>query len=125
MNKRVQERMFTFTVLVDKMVGGSSLGDKSTKQISLKGYLKEELKVVTDSLGKEVTSSAQVYLSGVDMSQVDYKDKISVGLTKTQRRADGDDKEAFQPILVDKSLIRRDVFYRPNNEPDVGVLYLP
>ncbi len=125
MNKRVQERMFTFTVLVDKMVGGSSLGDKSTKQISLKGYLKEELKVVTDSLGKEVTSSAQVYLSGVDMSQVDYKDKISVGLTKTQQNDDGEDEEVFQPILVDKSLIRRDVFYRPNNEPDVGVLYLP
>lgn len=125
MNKRVQERMFTFTVLINKMIGGSSLGDKSTKQLSLKGYLKEELKVVTDSLGKEVTSSAQVYLSGGDMSQVDYKDKISVGLTKIQQNDDGEDEEVFQPILVDKSLIRRDVFYRPNNEPDVGVLYLP
>lgn len=125
MNKLVQKKMFTFTVLVDKMVGGSSLGDKSMQQISLKGYLKEELKIVTDSLGKEVTSSAQVYLSGIDMSQVDYKDKISVGLTKIQQNVNGDTKEIFQPILVDKALIRRDVFYRPNNEPDVGVLYLP
>ena len=125
MNKRVQEKMFTFTVYVDRMMGSNSLGDKTTERIKLKGYLKEAMKIVTDSLGKEVTSSAQVYLSGADMSQVDYKDKISVGLTKTEQNAEGKSIEVFIPILTDKELIRRDVFYRPNNEPDVGVLYLP
>ena len=125
MNKRVQEKMFTFTVYVDRMIGSNSLGDKTTERIKLRGYLKEAMKIVTDSLGKEVTSSAQVYLSGADMSQVDYKDKISVGLTKTEQDAEGNSIEVFIPILTDKELIRRDVFYRPNNEPDVGVLYLP
>lgn len=125
MNKRVQEKMFTFTVYVDRMIGSNSLGDKTTERIKLRGYLKEAMKIVTDSLGKEVTSSAQVYLSGADMSQVDYKDKISVGLTKTEQNAEGKSIEVFIPILTDKELIRRDVFYRPNNEPDVGVLYLP
>lgn len=125
MNKRIQEKMFTFTVNVDRMSSSNSLGDKVTKRVTLKGYLKEEMKIVTDSLGKEVTSSAQVYLSGADMSQVDYKDKISVGLTKTEQKENNDPVEVFQPILSDKEIIRRDVFYRPNSEPDVGVLYLP
>lgn len=125
MNKRVQEKMFTFTVNVDRMSSSNSLGDKVTTRVTLKGYLKEEMKIVTDSLGKEVTSSAQVYLSGADMSQVDYKDKISVGLTKTEQKENNDPVEVFQPILSDKEIIRREVFYRPNNEPDVGVLYLP
>ena len=125
MNKRVQEKMFTFTVNVDRMSSSNSLGDKVTKRVTLKGYLKEEMKIVTDSLGKEVTSSAQVYLSGADMSQVDYKDKISVGLTKTEQKENNDPVEVFQAILSDKEIIRRDVFYRPNSEPDVGVLYLP
>lgn len=125
MNKRVQEKMFTFTVNVDRMSSSNSLGDKVTTRVTLKGYLKEEMKIVTDNLGKEVTSSAQVYLSGADMSQVDYKDKISVGLTKTEQKENNDPVEVFQPILTDKEIIRREVFYRPNNEPDVGVLYLP
>ena len=125
MNKRIQEKMFTFTVNVDRMSSSNSLGDKVTKRVILKGYLKEEMKIVTDSLGKEVTSSAQVYLSGADMSQVDYKDKISVGLTKTEQKENNEPVEVFQAILSDKEIIRRDVFYRPNNEPDVGVLYLP
>ena len=125
MNKRVQAKMFTFTVNVDRMSSSNSLGDKVTTRVTLKGYLKEEMKIVTDSLGKEVTSSAQVYLSGADMSQVDYKDKISVGLTKTEQKENNDPVEVFQAILSDKEIIRRDVFYRPNNEPDVGVLYLP
>lgn len=125
MNKRVQAKMFTFTVNVDRMSSSNSLGDKVTTRVTLKGYLKEEMKIVTDSLGKEVTSSAQVYLSGADMSQVDYKDKISVGLTKTEQKENNDPVEVFQPILADKEIIRREVFYRPNNEPDVGVLYLP
>ena len=125
MNKRIQEKMFTFTVNVDRMSSSNSLGDKVTKRVTLKGYLKEEMKIVTDSLGKEVTSSAQVYLSGADMSQVDYKDKISVGLTKTEQKENNEPVEVFQAILSDKEIIRRDVFYRPNNEPDVGVLYLP
>lgn len=125
MNKRVQAKMFTFTVNVDRMSSSNSLGDKVTTRVTLKGYLKEEMKIVTDSLGKEVTSSAQVYLSGADMSQVDYKDKISVGLTKTEQKENNDPVEVFQPILSNKEIIRREVFYRPNNEPDVGVLYLP
>lgn len=125
MNKRVQAKMFTFTVNVDRMSSSNSLGDKVTTRVTLKGYLKEEMKIVTDSLGKEVTSSAQVYLSGADMSQVDYKDKISVGLTKTEQKENNEPVEVFQPILSDKEIIRREVFYRPNNEPDVGVLYLP
>ena len=125
MNKRVQEHMFTFTIHVDKVKGTNSLGDKITERIILKGYLKEEMKIVTDTLGKEITSSAQVYLSGADMSKVDYKDIISIGLTKTEQDDNNEPIEVFQSLLQNKEIIRRDVFYRPNNEPDVGVLYLP
>lgn len=125
MNKRVQERMFTFTINVDKVKGTNSLGDKITERIILKGYLKEEMKIVTDTLGKEITSSAQVYLSGADMSKVDYKDIISIGLTKIEQNDNNEPIEVFQSLLQNKEIIRRDVFYRPNNEPDVGVLYLP
>ena len=125
MNKIVKERMFTFELHVFKMCGASSLGDKTTKVITLNCYLKEEMKIVTDSLGKEVSSSAQVYLVGEDMSQIDSKDTVTVGIL--QNKKDDQDKEilTFVPILSDKQIIRRDVFYKPNSQPDVGVIYLP
>lgn len=122
MNERVKQKMFTFDVHLSRMVGGSSLGDKEYDIIVIKGYLKEEMKIVTYGLGKEVTSSAQVYIDGKDMSKVDAKDLVSVGITKASEQPEGDSD--FIPILSDRQILRRDNFYLPKSEADVGVIYL-
>ena len=76
MNEQVKKKMFTFEIHLSRMKGGSSLGDKNYETIIITGYLKEEMKIVTYGLGKEVTSSAQVYIDGADMSKVDAKDLV-------------------------------------------------
>ena len=122
MNEQVKKKMFTFEIRLSRMTSGSSLGDKQYDIISLKGYLKEEMKIVTYGLGKEVTSSAQIYIDGADMSKVDAKDLVTVGIKKASETMEGE--LDFIPILSDRQILRRDNFYRPNNTPDVGVIYL-
>ena len=121
MNDKIKKKMFTFEIHLSRMKGGSSLGDKQYEQIIISGYLKEEMKIVTYGLGKEVTSSAQVYIDGADMSKVDAKDLVTVGVSKP---SEIEGEFGFTPILVDRQILRRDNFYRPNNTPDVGVIYL-
>lgn len=121
MNEQVKKKMFTFEVRLSRMRGGSSLGDKNYETIVLQGYLKEEMKIVTYGLGKEVTSSAQVYIDGADMSKVDAKDLVTVGVNNSSNNGQTNE---FIPILKDRQILRRDNFYRPNNVPDVGVIYL-
>lgn len=120
MNEQVKKKMFTFEIHLSRMISGSSLGDKKYDLIILSGYLKEEMKIVTYGLGKEVTSSAQVYIDGADMAKIDAKDLVTVGINKKSET--GEDE--FFPILSDRQILRRDNFYRPNNVPDVGVVYL-
>lgn len=122
MNEQVKKKMFTFEIHLSRMTGGSSLGDKKYENIIINGYLKEEMKIVTYGLGKEVTSSAQVYIDGADMSKVDAKDLVTVGIKKTSGTEQGE--VDFVPILTDRQILRRDNFYKPNNTPDVGVIYL-
>jgi hypothetical protein len=121
MNEQVKKKMFTFEVRLSRMLGGSSLGDKNYETIVLSGYLKEEMRIVTYGLGKEVTSSAQVYIDGVDMPKVDAKDLVTVGVNLPSGK---DGALEFTPILKDRQILRRDNFYRPNNVPDVGVIFL-
>lgn len=121
MNERVKEKMFTFEVHLSRMTGGSSLGDKKYEIITIPGYLKEEMKIVTYGLGKEVTSSAQIYIDGNDMAKVDAKDLVTVGINK---KKDKDGELEFIEILKDRQILRRDNFYKPNNVADVGVIYL-
>ena len=120
MNKKVQKKMFTFVVQFARTKGTSSLGDKITETIIVPGYLMESLKVASYDLGKEVMSSAQVYIAGVDMCKVDPKDLVTVGIM--QKTESGE--ETFKPILTDRQILRRDNYYRPGNIPDVGVIYL-
>lgn len=122
MNEQVKKKMFTFEIHLSRMQGGSSLGDKNYDTIIIAGYLKEEMKIVTYGLGKEVTSSAQVYIDGADMSKVDAKDLVTVGIKKASETTEGEFD--FVPLLTDRQILRRDNFYRPNNTPDVGVIYL-
>lgn len=121
MNAQVKKKMFTFVVQLNRMIGGSSLGDKKYETITIMGYLKEEMKIVTYGLGKEVTSSAQIYVDGKDMSKVDAKDIVTVGI---QEKNEETDELEFKPILSDRQILRRDNFYKPNNVSDVGVIYL-
>lgn len=122
MNEQVKKRMFTFEIRLSRMKSGSSLGDKKYDTITIAGYLKEEMKIVTYGLGKEVTSSAQVYIDGADMSKVDAKDLVTVGIKKASATVEGEID--FIPLLEDRQILRRDNFYKPNNVPDVGVIYL-
>lgn len=116
MNDRVKKKLFTFEVRLSRMTGSSSLGDKTYDTISIKGYLKEELKVVSYSLGKEITSSAQVYIDGKDMSKVDAKDLVTAGIVTSE--------DVFIPLVKDRQILKRENFYRPNSTPEVGVIYL-
>ena len=120
MNNKVKTRMFTFTVQLKRMVGASSLGDKEYDIITISGYLMESLKVASYNLGKEVMSSAQVYIPGEEMIKVDEKDLVSVGTMQSTESG----VETFVPILSERQILRRDNFYRPDNSPDVGVIYL-
>lgn len=118
--------MFTFEIQLSRMISGSSLGDKNYDTIVINGYLKEEMKIVTYGLGKEVTSSAQLYIDGIDMAKVDAKDLVTVGVRSKAAEPDPvtGDETVFTPILTDRQILRRDNFYRPNSVPDVGVIYL-
>ena len=120
MNKKVEERMFTFTVQLHRMKGTSSLGDKQFEVITVPGYLVENMTVASYSLGKEVMSSAQIYIPGREMVKVDSKDIVSVGTMQTTESGE----ETFVPILAERQILRRDNYYRPGNTPDVGVIYL-
>ena len=130
MNEKVKKKMFTFEIRLSRMKSGSSLGDKNFDIITIAGYLKEEMNIITYGLGKEVTSSAQVYIDGADMSKVDAKDLVTVGIRKkVEHNEDSENSDEiieteFVPILSDRQILRRDNFYRPNNVPDVGVIYL-
>lgn len=121
MNARIKKRMFTFKIHLYRTKGASSLGDKTQEIIVLPCYLKEEMKVISNDLGKEVTSSAQVYIDGADMSKVDTKDSVTVGFDKP---TDVPGEFVFVPILQERRILKRESFYRPNNVPDVGVIYL-
>lgn len=120
MNNKVKTKMFTFTVQLRRMLGASSLGDKEYDIITIPGYLMESLKVASYNLGKEVMSSAQVYIPGEEMAKVDEKDLVSVGTMQITESG----VETFVPILSERQILRRDNFYRPGNAPDVGVIYL-
>lgn len=119
MNKQVEDRMFTFTVRLQRVIGASSLGDEQYEIITIPGYLMESLKVASYDLGKEIMSSAQVYIPGKEMAKVDPKDLVSVGTMYTESG-----EETFVPILTSRQILRRDNFYRPGNQPDLGVIYL-
>lgn len=128
MNDKIKKKMFTFEIQLSRMAGGSSLGDKDYDITTIMGYLKEEMKVVTYGLGREVTSSAQVYIDGADMSKVNEQDLVTVGIRTKAKQKDGNAENSedavFKAILKDRQILRRDNFYRPNNTPDVGVIYL-
>ena len=120
MNNKDKNRMFTFTVQLKRMVGASSLGDTEYNIITIPGYLMESLKGASYNLGKEVMSSAQVYIPGEEMAKVDEKELVSVGTMRVTESG----VETFVPILSERQILRRDNFYRPGNTPDVGVIYL-
>ena len=124
MNKRVLRKMLTFDIIVHSTSAINSLGDKKIADLPLKGYIKEEVKVVTDMLGKDTTSSVQIYFNGKDAIKIKLSDTITAGYNETMQ-VDGEDTIKFITLYDKKPIIRRDVFYKPNNEADLGVIYLP
>lgn len=139
MNKRLAKKLFNFDILVENVTGVSSMGDPKKVIKYYKGYIKEEIKLVTDSLGKEATSSLQVYFKGEDIIEIMSTSKISVGnLNVAENIPPGVDLTqmdtagavaagylVFAPLYVNKQILKREVFYIPGKSADLGVLYLP
>lgn len=115
------------------------MGDPKKAIKYYKGYIKEEIKLVTDSLGKEATSSLQIYFKGEDIIEIMSTSKISVGnLNVAENNPPGVDLTqmdtagavaagylVFTPLYVNKQILKREVFYIPGKSADLGVLYLP
>lgn len=133
MNTRVIKRMMHFQITVHHTVSTNSLGDKVGNTFTVMGYLQENTKLVLNRLGRQETSGAQVYLTGVDVIKIDLDDLIDVAVpyNDVREEADKDNPEAEPPetsyrtIFAKKPILKKDVYYKPNATVDVGVLYLP
>lgn len=198
MNSKVIQRMMKFKVTVHHTVSTNSLGDKTSEEFDVMGYLQESIKLVLNRLGRQETSGAQVYLTGEDIIKIDTDDRIDVSIPvkvpieepseepeepdeeesdetedpepdldsedipegiseedeededettdpdegdeDNEEEGEGDEPEPepepegppqpqytieYKTIFSDKPILKKDVFYRPQGIPDVGVLYLP
>lgn len=117
MNNRVKARMFAFDLKADTVVSVSSLGDQTLKTDWYRCYFKEEIKVITDIVGREVTTSLQIYVPD------DIIEKIAVSSTLSITR----DRKAtdIEYIHQNKTIYKRDAFYGPGAVTMLGVLYCP
>lgn len=107
MDSRVIKRMFTHDAILHiPQKDINSLGDKSSLDISIKVYFVKKVEKVINSLGEEETSTLQVYLKGKDALQIIAGTKITCNAVKHGR------------------IIKEELYYKPNNEADVGVLYV-
>lgn len=108
MNERVKARMFTVPVTVFPIASVDSVGDViEATPLNLKCYRADEVQIVVNAEGKEERSNIQLYINGTDALAINADDLISVA---------GADK-----IRV----IKKQVFYLPNGDADIGVFYLP
>jgi len=124
MNKRVRDKMLVFDIIIHSTSAISSLGDRKIADLPLKGYIKEELKVVTNILGKDTTSSIQIYFDGPDVIKIKQTDTITAGYYTTTKVNDVEVKK-YTTLYANKPIIKKEVYYKPNRVVDLGVVYLP
>jgi hypothetical protein len=138
--------MMNFDLIIRVPGKKNALGETTYKQSQKKCYIKEELAIIYDALGKEVTSSMQLYVTGEDSLEIPANALLSVGHFITDATGDvntdvGDNVEwpeddldsamqvesepYFEPLYEDRTIIKREVYYKPNGIADIGVFYLP
>ncbi len=96
------------------------------------GYFQENIKLVLNRLGRQETSGAQVYLTGMDALKIDMDDHIDISIpvdnsvttAKEVQQEEIPEKE-YLLVKADLPILRKDLYYKPNAQVDVGVLYLP
>lgn len=138
--------MMNFDLMVKVPGKKNALGETTYTQFNKKCYIKESLKIIYDALGKEMTSSMQLYVTGEDSLSIPANALLSIGHFIIDTVGDvntdvGDDVEwpeddldsgmqvdpepYFEPLYEDRTIIKREVFYKPHGIADVGVFYLP
>ena len=132
MNSKVIKRMMKFKITVHHTKSTNSLGDKTPITFDVLGYFQEDIKLVLNRLGRQETSGAQVYLTGSDVLKIDMDDHIDVSVPINEaikKAAEADQEESpkkeYKLLMADLPILRKDVYYKPNAQVDVGVLYLP
>lgn len=132
MNSKVIKRMMKFKITVHHTKSTNSLGDKTPITFDVLGYFQEDIKLVLNRLGRQETSGAQVYLTGSDVLKIDMDDHIDVSVPISEaikKAAEADQEESpkkeYKLLMADLPILRKDVYYKPNAQVDVGVLYLP
>lgn len=130
MNSQVVKRMMTFIIDYQKVTGQNSLGDKTSITASCRGYIKEEMKAITDTLGNEVKSSVQVFLNGADAMNIANNTSIDIAKEVISKQTDPETQQTTEItekvfLYQKKTLLKKELFYKPNGTADVGVLYLP
>lgn len=132
MNSKVIKRMMKFKITVHHTKSTNSLGDKTPITFDVLGYFQEDIKLVLNRLGRQETSGAQVYLAGSDVLKIDMDDHIDVSVPINEaikKAAEADQEESpkkeYKLLMADLPILRKDVYYKPNAQVDVGVLYLP
>lgn len=132
MNSKVIKRMMKFKITVHHTKSTNSLGDKTPITFDVLGYFQEDIKLVLNRLGRQETSGAQVYLTGADILKVDMDDHIDISVPvndSVTKAAETDQEEIpetqYKLLMADLPILRKDVYYKPDAQADVGVLYLP
>lgn len=129
MNGKVIARMMNFDVVVKIPGKKNALGESTYVTHDIRGYIKESLVVVIDSLGKEITSSMQVYVEGKDGVQIPANALLSIGHYEQEKIAEGEEEKEplrkFIPMYMDRAIIKREIYYKPLGVADLGVFYLP
>lgn len=132
MNSKVIKRMMKFKITVHHTKSTNSLGDKTSILFDVLGYFQEDIKLVLNRLGRQETSGAQVYLTGADIFKIDTDDHIDISVPvndSVTKAAETDQEEIpetqYKLLMANLPILRKDVYYKPNAQVDVGVLYLP
>ena len=132
MNSKVIKRMMKFKITVHHTKSTNSLGDKTSISFDVLGYFQEDIKLVLNRLGRQEISGAQVYLTGADILKVVMDDHIDISAPvndSVTKAAETDQEEIpetqYKLLMADLPILRKDVYYKPVAQADVGVLYLP
>jgi hypothetical protein len=120
MNRNVIKRMMTFDVIAKIPGKKDALGNTQYQLVECKGYPVDDILTIYDNLGKMVTSSMQLYVTGDDGLKIPSTAILNVGNYVTN----GDEK-TFVPLYENKPIIKRQIYYKPFGKVDVGVFYMP
>ena len=116
MNLNVIKRMMTFDVIARIPGKKDALGNTQYQTVECKGYPVDDIITIYDNLGKMVTSSMQLYVTGNDGLAIPSTAILDIGNYVDSQ---------FQPLYKDKPIIKRTIYYKPFGVADVGVFYMP